>query len=134
VKMLSDKLDNITVHTELDRENREIFVDPLKFGEVLENLISNAADAMPGGGIIRIGSDLTRIDKSDFLRISISDTGSGIDEEKLGRIFEPFFTTKARGTGLGLPICMRILVAHNGMLNVMSNINEGTSVEIILPL
>ena len=134
VKMLSHKLDNITVHMELDKEDREIFVDPVKLGEVFENLISNAADAMPSGGAIRIGSDLTRIDKSDFLRISISDTGSGIDEEKLGRIFEPFFTTKAKGTGLGLSVCMRILDAHDGTLNVTSNINQGTSVEIILPL
>jgi signal transduction histidine kinase len=132
--MLSHKLDNINVHMDLDEENKDVVVDPLKFGEVLENLISNAADAMPDGGVIRINSERATIDENDFLRISISDTGSGIDEEELGRIFEPFFTTKEKRTGLGLAICMRILDAHNGMLNVTSKINEGTCAEIMLPL
>jgi PAS domain S-box-containing protein len=134
VKMLSHELDKIIVHTDLDEEDREIFVDPVKFGQVLKNLISNAADAMPDGGEIRICSDFTRVDETDLVRLSISDIGIGIDEENLERIFEPFFTTKASGTGLGLSICKKILDAHDGTLGVTSKINEGTSVEITLPL
>ncbi|RJP70323.1 MAG: PAS domain S-box protein [Candidatus Abyssobacteria bacterium SURF_17] len=133
LKMLSHELRNIIVHIQLDQEDRKLSVDAVKFVEVLVNLISNAADAMPSGGDLRIFSAFLQSDGGDSLVLSISDTGFGIEEKDFEHIFEPFFTTKARGTGLGLPICKRIIDAHNGTLKIKSIVNQGTTVEILLP-
>ncbi|UCD59091.1 MAG: response regulator [Candidatus Hydrogenedentota bacterium] len=134
LKRVSHRLAAIAVHTELVGEEDEVLVDASKLEGVLVNLISNAADAMAEGGDLWIRSDSETIDGTDYLRLSISDTGSGIDEDSLGRICEPFYTTKARGTGLGLSICRKIVDAHNGSLSIESKVDEGTSVEIRIPL
>jgi signal transduction histidine kinase len=134
VKMTSHKVGDRNLHRDLTGVDRQVFVDPVKIGRVLVNLISNAADATPKGGDIWIRADDFRNGDTDFLRLTISDTGCGIDEKSLDRIFEPFFTTKTRGTGLGLCICKRIMDAHDGTLNIRSKVNEGTNVEIMLPV
>jgi PAS domain S-box-containing protein len=131
IKSLSYKLDNIRVEMDSSGGSREISVDTIKFTEALVNLISNAADAMPNGGVLAIRFDSH--ESGDNMKISISDTGSGIREEDLDRIFEPFFTTKRKGIGLGVPICKKIIEAHDGELRITSKINEGTNVEITLP-
>jgi len=130
---LDHKLRNITVHVELEQENRSIQVDSTRFQEVLLNLISNAAEAMPQGGSLRIQSSFPEADGRDFLEISISDTGAGFDKENLKRIYEPFFTTKTEGIGLGIPICRKIIEAHNGTMKISSRPSQGTTVEIRLP-
>ncbi len=115
--------------------------------QVLMNLVTNAKDAMPGGGTLSIHTELIEID-SEFVRshgygapgayavISVSDTGVGIDKDTAARIFEPFFTTKdeGKGTGLGLSTVYGIIKQHNGYVNVYSEPGIGTLFTIYLPL
>lgn len=130
---LSSRLDNVIVQTELEQEDREITVDATKMLRVLMNLISNAVEAMPDGGNLKIRSQYTERNGESVLNLFISDNGGGISEENLRRIGEPFFTTKAQGTGLGIPICKKIIEAHGGVLTLKSKLSEGTTVEITLP-
>jgi signal transduction histidine kinase len=98
------------------------------------NLFTNASDAMPQGGTLTLQ---VRTDPpSQQLEIAISDTGMGIAAEDLPRVMEPFFTTKpeGRGTGLGLPICRRIVQEHQGALDIVSTVHQGTTVFITLPI
>jgi signal transduction histidine kinase len=134
LRTLTHKLDNIDVQLELGGDARKIVVDAFRIGAVLVNLISNAAEAMPAGGDLKISSDVCEDNGLPMLRLSISDTGCGIDEEDLKQIHEPFFTTKIRGTGLGIPVCKKIAEAHNGRLVITSEVNEGTTAELWLPL
>ena len=99
--------------------------------QVFGNLARNAVDAMPKGGVLRVA---TRV-SDGRVRIEVSDTGTGIPEEIRDRIFEPFFTTKevGSGTGLGLPICLRIVERLGGTLAVTSEVDAGTVVSMELP-
>ncbi|RXH58173.1 histidine kinase [Granulicella sibirica] len=101
--------------------------------QVLANLVGNATDAMPTGGILR----LVLRKREDTLEISVADTGCGISEETKQRIFEPFFTTKgAAGTGLGLSISAEIIARHGGQIELMSSTkpeDRGTQFRICLP-
>jgi PAS domain S-box-containing protein len=134
LNLVEHKLGDIDVHLELPKENKEISVDVIKLTTVLVNLISNAAEAMPGGGNVKVCSQFMEDDEHKMLRLTISDTGSGIKGEHLEQIYEPFFTTKTSGVGLGIPTCRKIIEAHNGSMNIKSSIGEGTVVEIRLPV
>lgn len=115
--------------------------------QILMNLVTNARDAMPDGGMISMETDRIFLTKEflvrhEFMRpgnyavISVSDTGAGIDEEVRGRIFEPLFSTKdiGKGTGLGLSIVYGIVKQHNGDISVYSEEGKGTTFKIYLPL
>jgi PAS domain S-box-containing protein len=134
ITALSEKLQHINTQLKLEDDDKPIFGDPDKIGRVLLNLITNAAEAMPGGGTLVISSGISRSVKGKMFRISIKDTGVGIDEETIRRVHEPFFTTKPQGTGLGLSICKKIVDAHGGEMRLTSKVHEGTTVEILLPL
>jgi signal transduction histidine kinase len=97
--------------------------------QVLLNLVTNAYDAMPDGGLVvlEVAPD------PDGVRITVADTGSGIDDEALNRLFEPFFTTKAKGIGLGLSVAHRIVEAHGGSLAVKAQPGTGASFSLTLP-
>jgi two-component system, NtrC family, sensor histidine kinase HydH len=101
-----------------------------RLGQVLLNLAKNAIQAMPGGGVLRISAEIEAV--SAITRIA--DTGQGIKGENMERIFEPFFTTNARGTGLGLSLCRKIITEHKGTIKMESTEGEGTTVTILLPL
>ncbi len=131
---LTNRLDNISTHVDLQDERREITVDPEKTCRVLLNLMSNAVEAMPGGGELEIRSRFRDDGGTASLTLTISDNGCGIVEEHMPHVFEPFFTTKASGTGLGIPICKKIVEAHGGNLRIESRPSKGTTVEITLPL
>ena len=107
-----------------------INVDVDKMKRVFINLIKNAVDAMPKGGKLTITSE----NVNGNVKFVFADTGMGISDEHLRRIFEPLFTTKARGMGLGLSICKRIVEAHGGTIAVESALNKGTTFTIILPI
>lgn len=107
--------------------------DPRLLSQALLNLISNAAEAMPGGGILTIAA---RMREKEFVEIAVSDTGVGIARDCLSRIFEPFFTIKSsgEGMGLGLTITSRIVQDHGGRLEVKSEVGRGSTFRVILPL
>lgn len=94
-------------------------------------LATNAIDAMPGGGVLRIASSRN----GSSVLVEVSDTGVGIPQENITKIFEPFFTTKeiGKGTGLGLAVCYGILTEHGGSLDVQSTLGVGTTFTISLP-
>ncbi|MFH1450019.1 MAG: ATP-binding protein [bacterium] len=98
--------------------------------QVFMNIVINAVQAMPQGGQLRVSLS----QEERFLSLKISDTGGGIPEGNLSKIFEPFYTTKEKGTGLGLSICKRIIREHQGEIKVTSEVNQGTTFEIQLPL
>lgn len=133
LKTMTHKLENIDVQLELEHDTRKVVVDALRIGAVLVNLVSNAAEAMPAGGALKISSGIIEDEGVSMLRLSIADTGCGIDEENLKRIHEPFFTTKTKGTGLGIPVCKKIIDAHDGKLIITSKVDEGTTVDLWLP-
>ena len=104
-------------------------VDPVFFEQVLWNLLHNALQAMPEGGEIRYSF----AEKEGFAIVTVADTGSGIPENLRSRLFRPFFTTKTRGTGLGLPICQKIMEAHGGSITISSKAGQGTVVRLSFP-
>src|SRR5436190_3130284 len=120
----------------------DLFVngDAVQLEQVLLNLLINARHAMLGkGGSLTVRAH--RVDGSGELRIQVIDTGPGIPEKLIGKIFEPFFTTKgtakkgeARGTGLGLAICKEIVEHHKGRIEVESEVGQGSTFTIILPI
>ncbi len=116
----------------MDEALSKIEADGHQIRQVVLNLLTNAVDAMPTGGSLRI--ETGRADGAAFLRIA--DSGPGIAPEARHRIFEPFFTTKqeGRGTGLGLAICRQIVEAHKGTIGVTDTPGGGATFEVRLPL
>lgn len=107
-----------------------IGLDTGKIERVIQNLMTNAIEAMPKGGQISLKATATL----DSILVEVSDTGKGISQENLEKIFEPFFTEgKQVGTGLGLSICKRIVEAHGGIISVKSQLGSGTSFSIQFP-
>ncbi|MDQ8202715.1 GAF domain-containing protein [Pelagicoccus sp. SDUM812003] len=101
--------------------------------QVLLNLIINATDAMPKGGILTITTKVEQIERRSVVALYIEDTGSGIPENLVARIFDSFLTGKAEGTGLGLSIVKRILRSHHGDISVTDTSEHGTTMRIELP-
>jgi signal transduction histidine kinase len=120
-----ETLSGIKIIMDFAPELPQIEADPQRLKQVFTNLIKNASEAMKGNGELRIKSEKGPI-------ITISDTGAGISEQDLKHIFDPFFTTKSKGTGLGLAICYRIIEAHKGVIEVVSEPGQGTSFVIKL--
>jgi len=111
-----------------------VWVDPSQIEQALLEVISNALEAMPKGGTLRLSLGMEPEDEREVVSIEVTDDGEGIPEEALPRVFEPFFTTKADGTGLGLAIAKRFVEQNKGTMTVTSNPGEGTSVRIALPV
>lgn len=101
--------------------------------QALENLISNALDAMDGKGSVTFRSDLVKAAESRYCRLQIRDTGRGIPPENRDRVFVPYFTTKRAGTGLGLSITERIVQDHGGRVRFESEPGAGTVFFLDLP-
>jgi signal transduction histidine kinase len=120
----------ITWTVDADDKNFFVRIDPLKMEQVFWNLILNAVQAIKEEGEIKIwiGNN-----SKDHIHCIISDTGSGMTEETYKKIFKPFFSTKSQGTGLGLSITKKIILAHEGQIDIDSKPGEGTKVKITLP-
>ena len=116
-------------------------VDPDQVSQVLQNLVLNATQAMPRGGIIRISARNISISEADtesssgghFVRVSVTDQGVGIPEDHLARIFDLYFSTKEKGRGLGLATGYSIITKHGGTFNVESEEGVGTTFSFTLP-
>ena len=121
---------NITFTTDLEHDLPTVLADKDQMRQVVLNIVLNAGEAVPGGGEIRV---LTELDKADHVCLSISDTGPGIPETIKSRLFEPFFTTKTTGTGLGLAIAYGIMERHRGTIDILSSPGQGTTIRLRLP-
>jgi signal transduction histidine kinase/CheY-like chemotaxis protein len=139
--------EDIEFTTVMHPEPLHVLADAGQIDQVLLNLCTNARDAMPNGGRLAIVTSRLTVDEEysrthffdrsgSFAVISVSDTGTGMDEKTRRHIFEPFFTTKevGRGTGLGLAIAYGIIKQHNGTINVYSEPGTGTTFKVFLPL
>jgi len=116
---------------ELAAELPPAFVDPALMAAVFENVVTNARQAMPEGGVLRVRSEVVG-DDGAAVRVTFADTGPGISAEVAGRVLDPFFTTKADGVGLGLPLCYKIVKAHGGDFALLSG-DDGAEVVITVP-
>ncbi len=136
----------ISIELDLDKDARFINADPIQVEQVLLNLGTNAADAMPDGGRLIIETSNVDVDealvkehtglkKGGYVLLKVSDTGCGMDEETLDKVFDPFFTTKevGRGTGLGLASVYGIIKAHEGYISCRSRPGKGTTFKIYWP-
>lgn len=110
-----------------------------QISQVIHNLVINAKQAMPKGGVIEITAENikiepgNRLNPGNYIKITVKDQGIGIPSDKLNKIFDPFYTTKKEGTGLGLAISYSIIRQHDGYLEVESKLNVGTTFFIYLP-
>lgn len=118
-----------------------IDADKSQLNQVLNNIVLNAEQAMPEGGIIEVSAEninltlkkLPFLKPGKYIKISIKDNGTGISKQHLKKIFDPYFTTKQTGTGLGLATSYSIIKKHNGYLSTESKLDKGTSFYIFLP-
>ncbi|MFC1990401.1 ATP-binding protein [Chloroflexota bacterium] len=122
--------ENIEITKKLDSSLPKIEIDTDQICQVLVNIITNGAQAMPEGGKLTIEASK----KDGFLELKISDTGGGIPDDVIGKIFDPLYTTRAKGIGLGLAVCKSIIDRHDGHINVESSVGKGTTFIIKLPL
>jgi two-component system cell cycle sensor histidine kinase/response regulator CckA len=138
--------ESISLDVVADDNRWPVLMDPAQIDQVVLNLAVNARDAMPDGGAITIRVDDVLLDAAqcagrvglppgDYVRLSVIDTGHGMDADTLARLFEPFFTTKSedRGTGLGMPSVYGIVTQNRGHIEVASEVGHGTRVDIHLP-
>lgn len=138
-----------TIVTELTFGSEDLIVeaDPTQLVQVLMNLVVNARDAMPAGGMLGIHADSVSADerfcsqhpelsRGTYARITVTDTGAGIGPDVLPHIFDPFFTTKeaGKGTGLGLPVTRGIVRKYGGAIEVDSALGRGTAIRVHLPV
>jgi signal transduction histidine kinase len=98
-------------------------------GQVIENLITNAVQAMPTGGSLAIRGGR---DNEGMIGLEVADTGEGISPENMEKLFQPLFTTKAKGIGLGLVVCKNLVEANGGRIEVESMPGKGTTINVIL--
>ncbi len=139
--------EKVTLQTNLAEGVRPIFADLTSIEQVLMNLSLNSRDAMPDGGMITVSTSgfllseeasarHTDAKPGEFACLSVSDNGTGMNEETRRRIFEPFFTTKAmnQGTGMGLATVYGIVKQHAGWIDVDSSVGKGTTFRICLPI
>ncbi|MBS1233378.1 MAG: histidine kinase [Nitrospirae bacterium] len=138
--------EDIELEIMLSDKNATVMADKNQIEQVLVNLTTNARDAMPDGGRLTIVTDIMKMDEDfkkqhgygvpgEYVVLTISDSGTGMEEAISGKIFEPFFTTKAvgKGSGLGLAVTYGIVKQHNGFIDVESVYGKGTTFRIYFP-
>lgn len=139
--------ESITIHFTVEAVDCLVDADPTRLQQLFTNLVLNARDAMPDGGDLRLNLAQFHLERDDtaplpdmaagkWLRLMVSDSGTGIAETALSYIFEPFFTTKepGQGSGLGLAQVYGIVKQHNGHIGVQTTVGRGTTFTVYLPL
>jgi two-component system, NtrC family, sensor kinase len=136
LKLVTHQLEmkKVTVVPQLCEESLQVMGNANQLEQVLLNLCMNAGDAMEKGGTLTVSTDLAA--NGAAAKVRVSDTGSGIPPEAIGRIFDPFFTTKpvGKGTGLGLSVSYGIVKDHKGEIKVESRVGHGTTFHILIPI
>jgi two-component system sporulation sensor kinase A len=122
--------ENVKVSIVVEKGFPQLTLDPTLMQRVFSNLITNAVQEMPNGGKLTIRASK----KEETALISIEDTGAGISDANLSKLFTPLFTTKAKGQGFGLPVCKRLVEAHDGNITVESKVGKGSTFTIKIPL
>jgi len=130
----------------LDEQLPNIVGSPLHLSKTVMNLLSNAAEAMPQGGMVTIATEYRYIDQpirgyddireGDYVVVTVTDTGVGIPREDIERIFEPFYTKKVMGrsgTGLGMTVVWGTVKDHKGYIDVRSEVDKGTTFSLYFP-
>lgn len=140
--------DDIEIRLDITEQDPVVVASAAQLYQVLMNMVTNAQDAMPLGGILRIATEIAEVSENEARRhgtwvnpgkyavICVEDTGIGMDEETKKKIFEPFFSTKGmdKGTGLGLYNSYSIIKDHDGFIDVTSSLDKGTVFKIYLPI
>jgi PAS domain S-box-containing protein len=136
---------DVAVHSDLPVDLWKVKADPTNIDQVIVNLCVNARDAMPNGGVVTVAArnailspgdaERLRMEPGEYVAVSVTDTGEGMDAETTARIFEPFFTTKelGQGTGLGLSTVYGIASQSSGAIDVQSTPDRGTTFTLYLP-
>jgi two-component system, NtrC family, sensor kinase len=144
--------ENVTVEIDIPESLADVEIDPFQMVQVFQNLITNAVQAMPEGGVLRISTrqgdrDLgsgagekkpiaalrSTTPDGDFVEISVTDTGKGISSENMKKLFQPLFTTKAKGIGLGLVVSKKLAEANGGSIAAASKSGKGATFTVTLP-
>jgi len=139
--------DRIEISTRLEAKKDSIKAEPSQLHQIVMNLVMNSADAIADGGRIQINTQNIQLYKHSLLRqggitpgtyilFQVIDTGHGMDDRTIEKALEPFFTTKetGKGNGLGLPTVYAIVEQYKGYMNIFSSVNQGTRIDIYLPL
>lgn len=124
---------DIDARLDLEKGLPDVRGDADLLAVALENVLRNAYDAMPDGGEVSVRTSRATLRSTAAVRISVRDTGHGIDHRTQEHVFEDFFTTKAQGSGLGLPYLRRVVEAHGGAVSLQSEPEEGTTVDMVVP-
>lgn len=132
---------NVRCEFAISEQLRTVEIDEVQIGRVIGNMVINADQAMPDGGLILIGAENVSVspqqnlplEPGHYVRISIEDHGQGIDERILPKVFDPYFTTKSEGSGLGLATAYSIVKGHGGHITVESELGMGTTFHLFLP-
>lgn len=120
----------IKVQTDLGENLPKLTIDMAQVKQVFSNIISNAIEAMPEGGELRVAT----LQADSFISVAFKDTGVGIPKENINKVFQPLFSTKTKGLGLGLAACQNIIIAHHGKIEFESKEGQGTTFIIKLPI
>lgn len=132
---------NVRCEYAVSEDLRPVEIDEGQISQVIGNLVINADQAMPGGGLIKVRAENFHVREGcglplrcgKYVRLSVEDSGTGIHPEHLERIFDPYFSTKQKGSGLGLATTYSIIRNHDGHISVESKLGEGTTFHIYLP-
>jgi len=122
---------SVVMEKEIDSQLPAARLDKGKISQALINIVTNGLHAMERGGKLTIKA---KIDRKDWARITISDTGKGIPKEEIEKVFDYSYTTREKGLGLGLPIAHKIIEEHGGRITIASRMGKGTAVSILLPI
>jgi PAS domain S-box-containing protein len=129
----SSLVKGVNVCMKISKEERYLMCDEIQIKQVILNICKNAVDAMAGISNPELTVETGYEEKLNEMFIRIEDNGKGMTEEQLSKIGTMFYTTKKTGTGLGLNLCYQIIKEHNGRIEVQSEINKGTTFNIVLP-
>lgn len=134
--ILNEHLLSHSIETVLDLSNVPLALgNPNRLEQVVINLVTNARDAMPQGGVLTVATRTEAESGKSFVRLMVKDSGAGIPEHIINKVFDPFFTTKetGKGTGLGLSISLSIVREHRGDIRIESSPGAGTAFHVLLP-